>query len=242
MNLGQQTEQLMSPQPINISMRSKKQHIRLWFECLQLCHLDPQYSENLKRSQSFYEEWGDVRNIKFDDWWKDHKYLFDEVMVKEVSKVTHSPNTITLSIPLNENVSTIIKDVKMIVEQKQSVRLDELGEDQNNRKSKSLGIGKYSFTQKEIKGLFHYQNLEMYKIYFRLNRPPINRNFLMEVRKSFDGRVRSQLRRTMVNLPQMSDFERYKTNGDFEDVIRSVRRSLKGVEKTLKNVSLGKFP
>ena len=64
----------------------------------------------------------------------------------------------------------------------------------------------------------------------------------MEVRKSFDSRVRSQLRRTMVNLPQMSDFERYKTNGDFEDVIRSVRRSLKGVEKTLKNVSLGKFP
>jgi len=46
----------------------------------------------------------------------------------------------------------------------------------------------------------------------------------------------------MVNLPQMSDFERYKTNGDFEDVIRSVRRSIKGVEKTLRNVSLGKFP
>mgnify|MGYP007047652716 FL=1 len=232
----------MSPQPINISMRSKKQHIRLWFECLQICHSDPQYSDNLKRSKGFYEEWSNVTNIKFDDWWKDHKYLFEEVMVKEVSKVSHSPNTIILSIPLNENVSTIIKDVKRIFEQKQSVRLDELGEDQNNRKSKSLGIGKYSFTQKEIKGLFHYQNLEMYKIYLRLNRPPINRNFLMEVRKSFDSRVRSQLRRTMVNLPQMSDFERYKTNGDFEDVIRSVRRSLKGVEKTLKNVSLGKFP
>ena len=232
----------MSPQPIYISMRSKKQHIRLWFECLQICHSDPQYSENLKQSKDFYEEWGDVTNIKFDDWWKDHKYLFEEVMVKEVSKVSHSPNTIILSIPLNENVSTIIKDVKRIFEQKQSVRLDELGEDQNNRKSKSLGIGKYSFTQKEIKGLFHYQNLEMYKIYLRLNRPPVNRNFLMEVRKSFDSRVRSQLRRTMVNLPQMSDFERYKTNGDFEDVIRSVRRSLKGVEKTLKNASLGKFP
>ena len=163
-------------------------------------------------------------------------------MVREISKISSTPNTITLSIPLNDNVSTIIKDVKRIVEQKQSDRLIELGEDQSNRKSKSLGIGKYSFTQKEIKGLFHYQNLEMYKIYLRLNRPPVNRNFLMEVRKSFDGRVRSQLRRTMVNLPQMRDFERYKTNSDFEDVIRSVRRSLKGVEKTLRNVSLGKFP
>ena len=147
-----------------------------------------------------------------------------------------------LSIPLNENVSTIIKDVKRIVEQKQSDRLIELGEDPSNRKSKSLGIGKYSFTQKEIKGLFHYQNLEMYKIFLRLDRPPINRNFLIEVRKSIDGRFRSQLRRTMVNLPQMSDFERYKSNSDFEDVTRAVRRSIKGVEKTLENVSLGKFP
>ena len=223
-------------------MRSKKQHIRLWFECLQICHSDPQYSENLKQSKDFYEEWGDVTNIKFDAWWKHHKYLFEEVMVKEVSKVSNSPITMTLSVPLNENISTILKDVKWIVEQKQSERLIELGEDNSNRKSKSLGIGKYSFTQKEIKGLFHYQNLEMYKIYLRLKKPPINRDFLIEVRKSFDKRVRSQLRRTMVNLPQMSDFDRLKTNSDFEDVIRSVRRSLRGVEKTLTNVSKGRFP
>lgn len=223
-------------------MRSKKQHIRLWFECLQICHSDPQYSENLKQSKDFYEEWGNVTNIKFDAWWKHHKYLFEEVMVKEVSKVSNSPITMTLSVPLNENISTILKDVKWIVEQKQSERLIELGEDNSNRKSKSLGIGKYSFTQKEIKGLFHYQNLEMYKIYLRLKKPPINRDFLIEVRKSFDKRVRSQLRRTMVNLPQMSDFDRLKTNSDFEDVIRSVRRSLRGVEKTLTNVSKGRFP
>jgi len=223
-------------------MRSKKQHIRLWFECLQICHSDPQYSENLKQSKDFYEEWGDVTNIKFDDWWKDHKYMFEEVMVKEVSKVSKSPNTMTLSIPLNENVSTILKDVKRKVEQKQSDRLIELGENLSNRKSKSLGIGKYSFTQKEIKGLFHYRNLEMYKIFLRLDRPPINRNFLIEVRKSFDSRVRSQLRRSMGNFPHMSEFDRLKTNSDFEEVIRSVRRSLRGVEKTLTNVSKGRFP
>lgn len=129
-----------------------------------------------------------------------------------------------------------------MVEQKQSSRLIELGKDQPNQKSKGFLIGKYSFTKKEIKGLFHYQNLEMYKIFLRLRRPPINRSFLMEVRKSFDSLVRSQLRRTMVNLPQMRDFERYNSNSDFEDVIRSVRRSIRGVEKTLKNVCLGKFP
>lgn len=232
----------MSQKPINISMRSKRQHIRLWFECLQICHSSPEYSENLEQSKDFYEEWGDVTDLKFDTWWEDHKYLFDEVMVKEVSKISSSPNTLTVSIPLSENVSTILKDVKRIVEQRQSERLIELGEDQSHRKSKSLVVGKYSFTQKEIKGLFHYQNLEMYKIFLKLNKPSVNRNFLIEVRKSFDSRVRSQLRRTMVNLPQMSDFDRLKTNADFEDVIRSVRRSLKSVENTLINVSNGRFP
>ena len=122
-------------------------------------------------------------------------------------------------------------------------KLIEMGKDPSKMKSKNLGIGKYSFTQKEIKGLFHYINLEIYKIYLNLNKPPINRNFIIEVRRSFDNRPRSLLRKSMMNLPQMDDFEiKYRTNVDLDDVIRSVRRSIKGVEKTLRNVSLGKFP
>jgi len=76
----------MSPQPINISMRSKKQHIRLWYECLQICCSEPEYSDNLKQSSDFYEEWGNVTDIKFDDWWKEHKYLFDDVFCGFLTK------------------------------------------------------------------------------------------------------------------------------------------------------------
>ena len=223
-------------------MRSKKQHIRLWFECLQICHSDLQYSENLQRSKGFYEEWGDVTKIKFDDWWKDHKYLFEDEYVREVSRVSNSPNTITVSIPLNEKSSVITKEVNKIVEQRQSEKLSEMGIDPTKVKSKSLGVGKYSFTQKEIKGLFQYVNLEIYKIYLNLNKPSINRNFLIDVRKTFDSRTRSKLKSSIMNLPHMSDFERYESNSDFEDVIRSIRRSIKGVQKTLNNVSKGMFP
>lgn len=233
----------MSVQPINISMTYKKQHIRLWFECLQICHSQSEYSFNLKGSKDFYEEWGDVTNIRFDDWFKEKKYLFDDVYVREVNKVSNNPNTVTVTIPLNEKISVITTEVKKIVEKRQSEKLIEMGKDPTQMKSKDLGVGKYSFTQKEIKGLFHYINLEMYKIFLRLDKPPINRNFLIEVRKSFDGRSRSQLRRSVMNLPQLSEFEtKYRTNVDLDDVIRSVRRSIKGVEKTLMNVSKGKFP
>ena len=229
-------------QNLNISMRSKKQHIRLWFECLQICHSQSEYSDNLKKSKEFYEEWGDVTNIKFDDWWKDHKYLFDDEYVREVSRVSNSPNTITLSIPLNEKTSVITSEVKKIVEQRQTEKLIEMGKDPTQMKSKNLGLGKYSFTQKEIKGLFQYVNLEIYKIFLLLNKPPINRNFLIEVRKSFDSRKRSKLKSSVLNLPHLDMFERLKSNSDFEDEIRSFRRSIKGVEKTLTNVSKGRFP
>ena len=233
----------MSVQSINNPMTYKKQHIRLWFECLQICHSESEYCENLKNSRDFYDEWGDVTSIRFDDWWKERRSIFDDLYVREVNRVSKSPNTITLSIPLNEKISLITAEVKKIVEKRQTEKLIEIGKDPKQYKSKGLGVGKYSFSQKEIKGLFHYINLEVYKIYLKLDKPPINRNFLIEIRKSFDSRSRSQLKRWMINLPQLGEFEtKYRTNVDLDDVIRSVRRSIKGVEKTLMNVSKGRFP
>ena len=233
----------MTQQSLDISMRSKKQHIRLWFECLQICHSQSEYSDNLKQSSDFYDEWGDVVNTKFDDWWKTKKFLFDDVTVREVSKVSNNSNVITLSIPLNEKVSVITNDVKRIVEKRQKEKLIEMGIDPSNLKSKNLGIGKYSFTQKEIKGVFHYVNLEIYKVFLKLNKPPINRNFIMEIRKDFDSRKRSKLSKTILHIPQSEDLEKtFTTNGSLDDVIRSVRRGMKGVEKTLTNVSKGRFP
>jgi len=233
----------VSTSNFELTLRSKKQHIRLWFECLQICHFESRFTENLAKSKDFYEEWGDVTSIKFDDWWKQKKHLFEDCYVREVSKVSSSPNTITLSIPLNEKVSTIIKEVKGIVERHQAECLKQMGIDANLVKSKSLSSGKYRFTQKEIKGKFHYINLEIYKIFLDLNKPPINRKFLMNIRQRFQDRYRSKLSKNIIWIPQMRDFEAsYKTNGDCEDIIRTVRRGLKGVEKTLLNVSNGRFP
>ena len=85
--------------------------------------------------------------------------------------------------------------------------------------------------------------MEIYKIYLELDKPAINRSFLIEVRKSFDARPKSKLKNSMISLPSIEQFEKDLTkNVDVEDIVRSVRRGIKAVEKTLKNVSLGKFP
>ena len=154
--------------------------------------------------------------------------MFDKLIVREVRTISKNPNTINLNIPLNQNISTIIKEVKKIVKSKKS--------DKSN-------IGKYDFSQKQIKGIFHYINLEIYKIFLKLDQPPINRNFLIEIRKDFDNRPKSLLKKSVLNLPSLDQFQtRFKKNVDLDDVIRVVRRQIKSVEKTLMNVSLGKFP
>ena len=169
--------------------------------------------------------------------------MFEDLYVREVTRLSKSPNTITLSIPINEKISTILTDVKLIVEKHQLKRLDELGLDPSKLKSKSQKVGKYAFSQSEIKGTFHYINLEIYKIYLNLNKPPINRQFLIGVRQALDARERSNLKRSILNLPSMSDFEKHYTkNVDLLDTTRSIRRGIAGVQKTLVNVSNGKFP
>ena len=66
---------------------------------------------------------------------------------------------------------------------------------------------------------------------------------MIEVRRSFDERPTSKLKRSMLNLPSIDQFEKDLTkNVDVEDIVRSVRRGIKAVEKTLNRVSLGKFP
>lgn len=59
-------------QPI---IKSRRQHIRLWFEFYKLALDDPSLQANLAKVRTFYEPWGDPRGVDFDVWWKDRAYL-----------------------------------------------------------------------------------------------------------------------------------------------------------------------
>ena len=95
-----------------------------------------------------------------------------------------------------------------------------------------------------FKGVFRYINLEIYKMWIKLGKIPINREFLIKVRKDFDSRPKSKIKDSMfLNLPSMKKFEtQFPTNVSLDNQIRTVRRGIKEVEKTIENVSKGKFP
>jgi hypothetical protein len=209
----------------DLEIKSKRQQIRLWFECYQLCLEDKKYKDNLKKSKSFYKNWGLVKGIEFSKWYNDKEYLFENLKVKEIDKIFKNPNTINISIPINQTISKTLKDVKKLVESKRSKEFN------------------FEYTT-NFKGVFRYINLEIYKIWIKLGKIPINREFLIKVRKDFDSRPKSKIKDSMfLNLPSMKKFEtQFPTNVSLDNQIRTVRRGIKEVEKTIENVSKGKFP
>ena len=209
----------------DLEIKSKRQFIRLWFECYQLCLEEKNYKDNLKISKSFYKDWGIVKDIEFSDWFKKKEYLFEDLYVKEIDKIINNPNMINISIPLNQSMSKTLNDVKKLVESKRSKEFN------------------FEFTN-NFKGVLRYINLEIYKIWIKLGKIPINRKFLIEARKDFDSRPKSKIKDSMfLNLPSMKKFEtQFPTNVSLDNQIRTVRRGVKEVEKTIENVSKGKFP
>ena len=209
----------------DLQISSKRQWVRLWFECYQICLETKEFKDNLKHSKGFYKDWGNVKGLDFSDFWKEKEYLFKDLYVTEIDTIVNNPNTINVNIPLNQPITKTLSDVKKLVESKRKKEFN------------------FEYTS-NFKGVFRYINLEIYKIYLKHNKPPINRNFLITVRKDFDGRPKSKIKDSMwLNIPTIKKLEEdFKTNVSLDNQIRTVRRSIKEVQITIENVSKGKFP
>ena len=110
----------------SLLVKSKKQHIRLWFEFYKLALADKHLKNYIQASSAYYAAWGDVQSFTFDDWWKDHKYLFGASQVEEITKARNfskQPNVINLTIPLDLPVSNSVKEVKRLIQLKQLQRM-----------------------------------------------------------------------------------------------------------------------
>ena len=98
-----------------------KQPYRLWYQYLQECLNNKDYSKKVDRD--FYRAWhlNSVKTQKFDTWFKDHSHLFEEYdsEIKVYStKDKRTPNTILVEIPTNFNVHKIQKSIGEVVKGK----------------------------------------------------------------------------------------------------------------------------
>lgn len=221
-------------------VKSRRQHIRLWFEFYKLCLDDPDLQENLKSTHPFYEPWGECRGVRFDDWWKDHGYLFGGTNVEVVNRVRNQPNLIHLSIPLNLAVSKTLPEIKALIQAEQVARLDELGMDPKNEKSLASGFGTYELTKGELRGKTLNEALLVYTMWRECDKPAINSAFCQFVVDSLKSRPRSKWVPHILQKPAATDRKGAPRFAD--DQLRQIRRYIKRAENVCTAVSKGKFP
>ena len=221
-------------------VKSRRQHIRLWFEFYKLAYEDPALQANLAKARTFYEPWGDPRGMDFRDWWKDHGYLFGTVDVEEITRAAAAPNVLNMAIPLNLPVSQLLPKIKELVEARQRQRLTELGLDPKAGKSLKAAFGTYEINAKELRGRPLHEAHVIYGIWLEMGKPTINSSFLQAVR----DRLRNRPKATWLPsfLIREAELDRRGNPRFAEEQVRQMRRSIKKAQDTCSAVSKGRFP
>ena len=205
----------------------RKENYRLWFEFYKLCRLSNRkdVEVNLKKLGNFYDSWGDVSNIKFDDWWKSHSRLFEQPIVKVVKSEDEmeSPYGILIEVPLNQSVTETLSQLKDILTKEQK---------SSSKKKKTTLIGRYQLTEgTELKLKTIRSMLNIYRdVYLKNNRPKIPKLLPMVV-QYYEGKKK-------MNLPNTLN----TNQNDLDNVLRNLGRWMKWGETIMLNVSNGEFP
>jgi len=133
------------------------------------------------------------------------------------------------------------KEIKELIESKQTERLFELGIDTYGRKTKSVSYGQYEVTPGiEIRGKTLYEIQLMYSIWLDMGKPPVNTEYCLEVVKRLRSRPKSKWIPYL--LLQEPSKDRKGNLRYTDDQLRQVRRYIKKGQKVCESVSRGHFP
>jgi hypothetical protein len=196
----------------------------LWFQFLRLAYSDQrqQVRDALERSRSFYAPWGDVTNAQFHEWFRDHRYLFeDKYAVRKLTagEPPSDPDALIVEIPLRRSQSVLSKQVTRLIR-------DEIRKQpQRPGKSKEASTAQYRLTEgAEPKLLFLYDMFIAYRVH--LNQPEARgKRLLNEVRK-------------IGHVPTPLD----DSHGTLENRLRNLHRYITKAEQVVLNVANGEFP
>ena len=209
-----------------------KENIRIWFEFYKLSLNDDRFKKDIEDSKQYYADWDNVKETKFDNWWKDHKHLFDEVTIREIDQVDYDKSAIYLKIPLGLPLTDLTKRFVEIVSDKQS-KIRKL-----KTKSKAVSTSKYSLTTgTEFRAERNNHALMIYRdVFLKNNRPPINTKFIAKIKAFYEGRKATKFKKMPVN------FANFDPTDENELIVRNCRRYIRDAEKLMLAAAKGDFP
>ncbi len=220
-------------------LAARREAFRLWFEFLRLARSsnDSRVKAALARSREFYEPWGDVSSVKFNDWWTSHGQIFEErVSVRRLDsgELPADPSSLVIEVPLTMAPTKLLKAVKILIEQASEEYLRQ----SIKRKNKTIATASFRLTEgAEPKLVAIREMLTVYRDVF-LAHPKLRGQALLEaVHRHYESRKQKKWQK--IPLPLMAD------KGDVMRVItaqRNLRRYLTNAEQVLLNVAGGSFP
>jgi hypothetical protein len=211
----------------------RREAYRLWFEYLRVArnNTNTRVREALKKSASFYAAWGDIANVKFDHWWREKGYLFeDKYGVRRLSAGEASSNSESLivEIPLSRSPTILMKNVKNLIKEAFATRARQF------KKSKKAPTSAYRLTEgAEPKLLAVREMLTVYRDVYLKNKDLRGTDLLEKVHAFYLGRKR----RAKVPTPLL-----YDKYGDKSVAMRNMRRYITKAERVMLNVANGEFP
>lgn len=220
----------------------RRELYRLWFEYLKLARSNPKLEAKSKAalhaalngSSDFYEPWGKVDGIRFDDWWKDHRGLFEDTEVvrrlRRGEPTPLAPDILVVQIPLSQAPTALLRQVKAVIE-------DAFAElDRATKKSKKAAQSKYAPTKgSEPKLLAVREALTVYRDVI-LKKPDLRGQKMLDAVRTF---YKARKNKKWAKIPSPLSDVGY---GGEARAQRNLLRYAQRAEKIMLNVAKGEFP
>ena len=227
---------------MNISIKSKVRH---WFNFywLAMQSTDPEIVANCKKSAEFYEQWGDISSVKFDEWWKTHAHLFHTRQKIEIltGKFECDGNAMYLRVPLTFTSTVASNYFGRIYKEEQ------LKTESSKSKIKKKYLGSFEFDPIEFQDdNFKYYFLYASKVYLplldKLKAEPKSKQ-LVELAKTvfFKLTERTTKKSREIKKQRIAPF-RQDLKDDYETLSRTATRYRTIAQNLITNASLGIFP
>lgn len=217
------------------SLIASKELFRLWYEFYRLALVseDPKVVKALKQSKKRYADWGSDTSLKFDEWWKTHKYLFvdlDKVRLLEASE-ERDPDHLYVRVPKGKSHSDLVEEFRALI-------VAEIPESPKRRKVPPA----HRFAPTEIQGVKRENVRMMLELQRRVFSKSDLKGFKLTKRViEFFQSERYVKKQNIVPHTFRIDLNaKHYDHADEAD--RNVRRYRQKCQKLLLNVANGEFP
>jgi hypothetical protein len=216
----------------------RREAFRLWFEYLRLAHRStkPDVQDALKQSESFYAPWGDATKTKFDDWWKEKGYLFEDKYVVrrlKAGEMPIDPDAIIVEIPLTQSPKVLLDRVKKLISESSATP------QQMYVKSKKRPTSQFQLTAgAEPKLTTVREMLTVYRDVHLKNPTLRGKQLLYAIEQHYLGRKQKRF----AKIPDPLRLPRDAKPDKVDYVLRNLRRYIDKAEQVMLNVANGEFP